>query len=328
MQYRILLSLLVALLIAPTIGRAAPLAERAGVTAFIDEMVRDHQFNRAELERLFATSEFRDSIIEAISRPAEAKPWHQYRPIFVTASRIGDGVNYCGEHRDLLLQVTERYGVPAEILCAIVGVETRYGRYQGSYPVVDALGTLAFGYPKRARFFRKQLVEYLLMAREEGFDPATRLGSYAGAMGQPQFIPSSFRAYAIDFDQSGQRDLWQSSADILGSVAHYLQRHRWQRGQPIAVPAKVSGSRWQALRDRGYQPSIRVAELADYGVTPLQPLARDAKVALLTLAGAQGEEAWLVLDNFYAITRYNHSPLYAMAVFQLAEGIAGRPVAE
>lgn len=317
MSYPILL--LISLLISPlVVAQGLPQPE---VDALIQEMVTEHQFDQQTLQSLFQQVAFQQDIIDAITRPAESKPWHDYRPIFVTESRIRDGVQFWTQHKELLSTIEQQYGVPAQILVAIVGVETRYGRHRGRYRVMDALSTLGFAYPKRSKFFRGQLKEFLLMSKEEGFDPLSLLGSYAGAMGQPQFIPSSFRAYAVDQDGNGQRDLWESEADVLGSVANYFARHQWQSGEPIAVRATVVGNNAADLIEQGYKPSISAAKLAALGVTATGDLDSSKQVALIELALRQGVEHWIAYQNFYVITRYNHSPLYAMSVFQLSEAI-------
>ena len=300
----------------------AGIAQRAEVQSFIDEMVREHRLDREELNRIFARTEIKTSILKAMSRPAEGKPWHEYRPIFLTEDRINKGVRFWRAHRATLERAEQRYGVDPAVIVAILGVETRYGGYIGSYRVVDALATLGFDYPRRAEFFLKQLEAFLLMSREEGFDALTPKGSYAGAMGVPQFIPTSFRAYAVDFDGDGKRDLWESMEDVIGSVANYFHLHHWQPGGAVAHRATLrSIAAAQPLIDQGYKPSIRAADLVRYGAASREPLADDAQVALLALDQANGKEYWIAEQNFYVITRYNHSPLYAMAVYQLSEAI-------
>ncbi len=299
----------------------ADLAAREDVQGFITQMSSEYGFDGERLQSLFKKVKLRDDIIRAISRPAESKPWHRYRPIFVTESRMREGAEFWREHAELLAEAERRYGIPPSILVAILGVETRYGRHRGGYRVMDSLSTLAFDYPPRAKFFRGQLEEYLLMAREEALDPLELTGSYAGAMGQPQFIPSSFRAYAVDFDGDGRRDLWDSVDDIVGSVANYFSRHHWRAGEPIATRVEVNGEAHRPLLERGYRPSVTVGELEGFGVTMQSTLDPGLDAALIALETEEGPEHWLALHNFYVITRYNHSPLYAMAVYQLAEGI-------
>lgn len=289
---------------------------------FIKEMSSKHDFAPEELEKLFAQVEHKQSIIDAISRPAESKPWYQYRPIFVTASRIRQGVEFWKENEALLERARKEYGVPPHIITAIIGVETRYGRHAGRYRVMDSLSTLAFDYPPRAGFFRGQLEKFLIMAREEKRDPLEFLGSYAGAMGMPQFIPSSFLAYAVDFDKDGHRDLWDNSADVIGSVANYFARHKWREGEAIASRARIKGEAPQAILDKGYRPSFKLGELRELGVEPVDDYTDEDEVALIALESRPDhQQYWVTRHNFYVITRYNHSPLYAMAVYQLAEAI-------
>ncbi len=299
--------------------------QRPEVQAFIDEMVSKHGFDRAELEREFGQVRMKQKIIDAITRPAESKPWFQYRPIFVTETRIDEGVKFWNDNVADLERAEQVYGVPPEIVVAIIGVETRYGRHKGGWRVMDALSTLAFAYPKRAKFFRSELEEYLLLAREEGLDPLSIKGSYAGAMGKAQFISSSYRNFAVDFDGDGKRDLWHNTADAIGSVANYFKRHNWQPGAPVGSYAMVGSNRISRLLKAGIKPHTPVKELRKQGVTALTPLPPEAPAALIAFDNKVGRpDYWLGLNNFYTITRYNHSPLYAMAVYQLGEAIKAR----
>lgn len=320
---RSLLPLLLALLCASPlpVQAAKPSGFDAEVRQFILEISEKYGLMQSELQQLMDKAVYHQSIIDAITRPAEAKPWSAYRPIFVTPSRIEQGVEFWNENAALLEKAEYDYGVPPELIVAIVGVETRYGRYIGKYPVIDALSTLAFGYPKRAEFFRRELEQFLLLVREEQIDPEIALGSYAGAMGLPQFIPSSYRAYAVDFDQDGKRDLWNSKSDVIGSVAAYFKRHGWQRGGQITSRASGADNRHVAFVEAGMKPSIAVGSLRKAGINSEQPVADDALASLIRLDGDEGDEYWLGLHNFYVITRYNHSNLYAMAVYQLSREI-------
>ena len=293
-----------------------------GLTDFIDEMHQKQQFDKAQLNAVFADVEVKESILKAISRPAEkSKPWYDYRKIFITDKRIKGGVNFWQDNAEALAKAEQQYGVPAEIIIAILGVETSYGGNVGSYRVVDALSTLAFRYPPRSKFFRSELGHFLVLTREEGMTILSPVGSYAGAMGLGQFMPSSYRAYAVDFDGDGQRDIWTNPTDAIGSIANYLARHGWQRGEPIAHPSSVIGSVPTTLLKKGSKPALNPVELKQAGVS-LNAVPDDAKkVALITLTQPQGEEYWVTRQNFYSITRYNHSRMYAMAVTQLAEAI-------
>ena len=292
--------------------------DRAEVREFIDDLVNNHAFDKTELSRLFAEVKRQQKALDAIARPAEAKPWHEYRAIFITPERIDRGVQFWRENEALLERAEQNYGVPASIIVAIIGVETFYGRRMGTYPVFPTLTTLGFDYPPRAAFFRKELHHFLLLAREESLDLHAMKGSYAGAMGQPQFISSSFRRYAIDFDNDGKRDLWNSNADAIGSVANYFQHHGWQSNSQVTVPAKIDGAAHKKLLDRGMKPSITPATLKSHGVRPKYGPVVEENVAFFEFDLTDGKQHWIGFDNFYVITRYNRSPLYAMAVYQLS----------
>jgi membrane-bound lytic murein transglycosylase B len=304
-----------------SVATAPDLSQRAEVRAFIAAMAQRHGFDPAQLETWFKAARVRGDIIDAISRPAESKPWYQYRPIFLQAARIEGGVEFWNRHARELERAEQIYGVPPQIITAILGVETRYGSRQGAYRVMDSLVTLAFDYPPRAAFFKDELEQYLLLTREEGVDPLSLTGSYAGAMGQTQFISSSYRRYAVDFDGDGKRDLWNNSADAIGSVANYFKEHGWERGGAVAVPVTVGGAYTQTLVDKGLKPSLRVLDLKRQGIKVTDSLPEDDMVSLIELEQKDGPEYWMGLQNFYVITRYNHSPLYAMAVYQLSEEI-------
>lgn len=302
-----------------------PLASRADVQAFIREMVARHRFSAAQLQSAFSRAYAKPDIIAAMSRPAEAKPWYAYRTIFVNPKRIQGGVEFWQANAAALAQAEQVYGVPPEIVVAIIGVETQYGGNMGKYRVLEALSTLAFDYPRRAAYFRKELENFLLLTRAEGMNPLDPRGSYAGAMGLGQFMPSSFQSYAVDFDGDGHRDLWRNPRDAIGSVANYFKKNGWRSGQPVATPAAVSGDAYQAIISRQISPpQSSVARLRSQGIIPQTPVS-DAQAAMLVeLQGRDGSEYWLGFDNFYAITRYNRSLLYAMAVHQLSQEIRER----
>lgn len=294
-------------------------ADTAKGKAFIDEMVREHDFSRADLEYWMGSATRYDAVIEAMSKPAEKTlTWAQYRPIFIKEGRITSAVEFARTNADLLARVEQQYGVPREIIVAIIGVESWFGKYKGKHPALQSLATLAFDYPRRAKFFRNELKEFLLLAREEGFEPLSVKGSYAAAMGMPQFISSSYRAYAVDGDGDGERDLFGSIPDICASVANYFSRHGWRTGELITEQVSVSGD-VTALVKKGSKPKLTAADFSKIGVQP--KLAKNELAALIELKGNQGLEHWVGYKNFYVITRYNHSPLYAMAVFQLAQSI-------
>jgi len=311
--------------LAGVFGLAQPVAaadylDSPQVAEFVAEMTRDYGFAGEQLVSLFAEVQRKQAILDAISRPAEkVKPWKDYRPIFITDSRIARGVDFWREHQATLARAEQEYGVPAQVIVAIIGVETFYGGNTGSYRVMDALSTLAFDYPPRAPFFRKELREFLMLAREEQVDPLSLKGSYAGAMGMPQFMPSSFRAYAVDFDGDGHINIWNNPVDAIGSVASYFKRHGWQPGEPVASRASVKGEQAEQGLAPGLDPASNVGELRALGWSSRDALSDELPVTAFRLEGAEGAEYWLGLPNFFVITRYNRSVMYAMAVNQLAE---------
>ena len=296
--------------------------KKAAVRQFVNEMVTKHGLNAAQLTRLLRHAHAQPKIIAAMRRPGEAKPWYQYRELFLTPTRIQQGVAFWAEAQPWLSKAEENYGVPAEIIVGILGVETQYGRHLGKFKVLDALTTLAFNYPERAEFFRSELENFILLVREEHLNPRTLTGSYAGAMGTPQFMPSSYRRFAVDFDGDGKKDLLGSTADIIGSVANYFNSHQWRPGQPVVSRATIQGEGYRALVEQGIKPQTPLSNFASYGVTltGVQPPGTELG-ALIELEAAEGPEYWVGLQNFYVITRYNHSPLYALAVYQLAQEV-------
>ena len=292
------------------------------VDQFIAVMVRDQGFAAPQLKALFAQVERKQPILDAISRPAErVKPWKEYRPIFLTEARINRGVEFWKQHAEALARAEREYGVPAQVIVAIIGVETFFGRNTGNWRVIDALATLGFDYPPRADFFRKELREFLLLTREQRVDPLGVTGSYAGAMGMPQFMPSSFRAYAVDFDHDGHIDIWNDPEDAIGSVASYFQRHGWVAGDPVATRARVAGTRFADGLTQGLEPVKSVGDLRQLGWTPLDAVDDRYAVTAFRLEGEQGDEFWMGLPNFYVITRYNRSVMYALAVHQLSAAL-------
>ncbi len=297
--------------------------ELPGVDSFIDKLVTQYGFDKTKLTRLFAEVEVQPDILKAISRPAEkSKPWYEYRRIFLTPKRIQRGVVFWEGHQDSLAQAQATFGVTPEIIVAILGVETSYGRYTGQYRVMDSLSTLAFRYPPRSRFFRHQLLEFLLLTREERQDPLRFKGSYAGAMGLAQFMPDSFRNYAVDFDQDGWPDIWGSPKDAIGSIANFLkEKGGWQAGASIVRSAEVEGADYRHWLDKGLKPSIPLRQLLQEGVRVPGSAAGDELTSLFVLEQEDGPQVWIGFRNFYALIRYNSSPLYAMAVYQLAEAI-------
>jgi membrane-bound lytic murein transglycosylase B len=313
------LPLLVAML--PLMGAAsAPAAQNLSpeIESFIQEMVQKHQFKVDTLRRLFARVEPNPAVISAISAPITALPWYEFRSRFVDAVRINGGLRFWREHATTLEKASREFGVPEEIIVATIGVETIYGRRTGGFGVLEALTMLAFHYPPRAELFRSELVQYLLLAREARFDATSMKGSYAGAIGIPQFMPSSYRRYAVDFDGDGRRDLLNSPADAIGSVANYYRSHGWRAGETIAVPAEVDPGSATALVELGVKPLLKVGELKRRGVSPAAPVEEEPQAALIMVESETGPSYWLGLNNFYVITRYNRNINYALAVHELA----------
>lgn len=287
---------------------------------FIDLMVNEHQFSRAEIESTLAKSNVNQAILKAIARPWEAKPWHQYYPIFLTEKRLDKGIQFWKTHQKTLARAEQEFGVPAEIIVAIIGVETFYGTYKGKYSALDALVTLGFHYPPRAKFFRSELAQLFLLAKEEKFDITELKGSYAGAMGWGQFISSSYRHYAVDFDGDGIRDLLNNPQDAIGSVANYFKKHHWQANQDIAFKATIKGNEFQQYLSKSLKYSHQLSQLQNAGVSiEASNLDNQTSAKLFEFAQPKSKEYWVGLPNFYVITRYNHSPLYAMAVFQFSQ---------
>jgi len=294
---------------------------RAEVAGFVEDMASRHGFDAASLASVLEQARTRQPILDAMSRPAERRlDWSEYRGRFITERRVQRGVDTYRDRRGLLEQAASS-GVPATYLLAIVGVETSYGENTGRHRVIDALATLAFDYPARAEFFRDELEQFLLMAREESLDPLAPLGSYAGAMGIPQFMPTSFRSFAVDGDGDGHRDLWSDWADVFASVGNYLKAHGWQAGEPVMTAADVDGADLAGLETSKAALTETVESLHRRGVKFETSLPPEAPAMLVALARPFGAEYRVGFANFYAITRYNRSLLYASAVHDLAEAI-------
>ncbi len=297
---------------------------RTDVREFIDDMVGRHGFVADELEFLFSRARSRQAILRAITprKTPQARSWKTYRARFVNETRINGGTAFWSRHRKVLARASREHGVPAEIIVAIIGVETLYGRQTGNFRVVDSLATLAFDYPPRAAFFRSELEQYLLLARDEKFDVFSVKGSYAGAIGIPQFMPGSIRRYGVDYDGSASIDLRRSAADAIGSVANYLRAHGWRRDEAVWAPARVAGESHRALLDAGIRPSIRLADLGRYHTETPATLPPDTQIALIALESPNAETEYrLGFENFYVLTRYNRSSLYASAVADLAAAL-------
>lgn len=284
-------------------------------------MASKHHYDKKHLNTIFKEATLQPKVIEKMTRPYEAKPWHLYKKLFITDKRVRKGVAFWNQNSKTLDSVSKRYGVPASVIVAIIGVESNYGTQPYEFRIIDALTTLAFAYPSRSKFFRSELRHYLLLTRKKELDPLLIYGSYAGAIGLPQFMPSSYRSYAINFSGTDTISLRDNHDDAIASVANFLKAHGWVRGKPIAIPATITGKRHMALKELKLSSRYRVSVLKKYGIKPKTALTPNQKVMLIRLKRKKGVEYWLGLKNFRAITRYNHSKLYAMAVFQLAEQI-------
>ena len=299
----------------------AAMGETELFNSFVIKMVDKHQFRSEELKKLFQSVEIKENIIKTMERPAEGLPWYKYRKIFMNDKRIKGGVKFWQENEQTLSAIESKYGVPAEIIVAIIGVETLYGKNTGHHRVIDALSTLGFSYPKRSKFFLSELENFLILCREENISPLEPTGSYAGAMGIPQFMPSSYRAYAADFEGDEKRDIWNNPADAIASVANYFVKHHWHKGELITFPVTALGDSHQKFLTKGLKPDTKWLDLVIKSVSAQQTLAHDKVVKLLSYQQENGNALWVGLHNFYVITRYNHSPLYAMAVYQLSDAI-------
>ena len=295
-------------------------SDETEVREFISHMHEQHGFDIAHLSRHFAAIRPNAAVLRAIrpaAVPEQQRSWERYRERFVNARRNEGGQRFWQENETTLLRAEAIYGVPAEVIVAIIGVETEYGRNMGKFGVLEALASLAFHYPPRATFFRSELEQFLLLARENGVSPLDIKGSYAGAIGIPQFMPSSQRRYAVDFDGDDRIDLRNSATDAIGSVARFLQQHGWLSGTPIAAPARVESDP-AALVAAGIKPAALLQDLAKQGVVAEGDADRPAALIDLVTPDA-ATEYWVGFENFYVITRYNRSSFYAMSVFQLAE---------
>jgi membrane-bound lytic murein transglycosylase B len=293
---------------------------RPEVRAFIEETSRNLGFERQQLEALLAQAETKQPILDAISRPAErVVPWHEYRDRFLTEKRILQGADFWVAHGETLQRISDP-NVAASVV-GILGVETSFGRITGRYRVLDALATLAFDYPPRSEFFRGELQQFLLLSREEAVDPKTALGSYAGAMGAPQFISSSYRNFAVDGDGNGRRDLWNSWDDVISSVANYLLVYGWREGEPVVVVATLASADLSRFDTSKLALNETVQSLRDKGVRFETSLPADAPALLIVAQGKDGPVYRVGFNNFYVLTRYNRSPMYAMAVHDLGQAI-------
>lgn len=295
------------------------LLQKREAQAFVQELVQKHHFSRKEVVEALREAQYQPQIIASMERPYEKKSWDVYRDLFLTPQRLNEGLQFWQQNRAALEKAEKQYGVPASVIVAIIGVETLYGKHQGTYRVLDALSTLAFYYPKRSAFFTKELKEYFLLCREHHVSVTAYKGSYAGAMGKPQFMPSSYRFYAVDFMGKGHANLMEDNNDAIGSVANYFRQHGWKKGDLVVQPVTLRGQHY-----RSFHTNTRTAEypywrLVNHGVIPKpQSSPHPDKAGLIELATQQGPEYWMAYPNFYVITRYNTSPQYALVVYMLS----------
>lgn len=299
---------------------------RPDVQTFIDTMVNKHHFSRDEMTSLMDNVKTRQQVLLQMRKPLEIEPWRTYQMLFVNEWRIKHGVEFWKKHEAALKKAEATYGVPASIIVATVGVETKYGERMGGYRVIDSLSSLGFSDSPRAAFFRSELEQFLLLTREQHMDPLKIEGSYAGAIGQPQFMPSSYRAYAVNFSGSGQADLLNDPVDVIGSVANYYHKHGWHEDQPIATQALTIGSRYNYfVKKHKLEKWLHLKELARYGVIPKSKIKHTTdKLKVVELPSRFHKEYWLGYPNFAVIKSYNSSDLYAMAVYQLSQYITNR----
>jgi len=299
--------------------------QRPNIQAFIENMVTKHNYDKKELSNILLNSTSQEKILSAISRPAEKTlTWNEYRNIFLKKERINAGAKFWKEHQITLEKIRKKTGVNIEILVGIVGVETYFGRITGGYRVIDALTTLAFDYPKRSQFFTKELEAFLLLTKEENMDPFDATGSYAGAMGSPQFMPSSYRAYAVDSDGDGKRDIWNNWTDVIGSIANYFIAHGWQEGNEVIVPAFESDAiaKERIIIKNGLKATETIMSLKSKGISFNTNMKQDHPAELLHLEQKNSNDYWVAMHNFFVITKYNHSIMYGLAVHQLGQEIA------
>lgn len=315
----VLLSLLFPTIVSASVQLKLSLSQQQ---AFTRHMVIRHHFNYQQLTQLFAKVKLQPQAIQLMKQPHEAKPWYKYRSLLVTPDRIAGGVKFWHEHAKLLSQIEQKYGVPTNIIVAVLGIESNYAAVQGNFKVLDTLFTLAFSYPRRSAYFRHELEQFLLLAREAKLDPNLIYGSYSGAIGQPQFMPSTYRQYAVAYKHAGYSNLFSNDADVIASIANYFKRHGWRKGAPITVKAQIMKNKYLAIAHYGLRSKITIASLQCHGVTASVPIAPTQQVTFLRLQQQQGYEYWIGLPNFYVLSSYNPSLNYTMAVFQLAQQIA------
>jgi len=298
----------------------AQFAQRPDVQLFINQMVKKYGFNKQQLNALFSQVKIYQQIMKHINKPLEKEYWKTYQVLFVNEWRIEHGVKFWDQYADVLRRAEQTYGVPASIIVATIGIETKFGQRTGDYRVIDSLSNIAFNHSSRSKYFRSELEQFLLLTREEHLDPLKVMGSYAGAIGQPQFMPSSYRHYAVNFSKSGKTDLMHNEVDVIGSVANYYSKNGWNNTQPVAVPAIMIGDRYNYLvkKNKISQPTT-ISDLSNYGIIPKRKIGfDDLRVKVIELQNRYNKEYWIGFHNFDVIKRYNPSDLYAMAVYQLS----------
>lgn len=316
--------LILAILSMPNAYADPNLLHKKETQAFIQELVVHDHFDRKQVQRILSAAVYQPRIIESMDRPYEKKNWDVYQALFLTPERLNSGITFWRNNQKVLQKVSREYGVPPEMIVAILGVETLYGKRQGDYRVLDALTTLAFYYPSRAPYFKRELREFLLLCREHHVSPTLYKGSYAGAMGKPQFMPSSYRSYAVDYRGKGRPNLMSKDQDVIISVANYFKLHGWQAQQHRVVEKVQMPQRAHNLVMNSKSPNYTLPELSHAGIRPPMRHANGAtpqKAGLLELLTDNGAEYWMAYPNFYVITRYNTSPQYALVVYLLAQSL-------
>ncbi|MBU0455329.1 MAG: lytic murein transglycosylase B [Pseudomonadota bacterium] len=298
-----------------------PFGERKDVQAFIQQMVARDHFDREKLTSLFNTVKPRPKIYIKLDHPKEAEPWFQYKQIFLNKQRIEDGVAFWHQHKKTLEKAEKMYGVPPQIIVSIIGIESDFGTQLGTFKVLDSLSDIAFNYPKRTRFFRSELRDFLLFCRRWKLDPTIVLGSYAGAIGEAQFMPSSMLAYAIKFDHKKDTSILNDQDDVIGSIANFLNHYGWIAGQPMMMRAKISKTQKLKIKANQHEPTFSMEQLKKNGITPLETLPKNSLFGLLELQEKSGNEYWIGLNNFYVTTRYNSHLLYVVATYQLSQAM-------
>ena len=316
------LSLFLAAFLSYSVFADRSLLNKRSVDVFVHQMVNQYHFDKRQLRTILLSAKFQPQIIESMERPYEKKTWDIYQALFVTPARVKSGVDFWKEHRVALAKAQAQYGVSASMIVAIIGIETLYGKNQGNYRVLDALTTLAFYYPQRSEFFTKELKEFLLLCREHGVQATQYLGSYAGAMGKPQFMPSSYRAYALNQRGKRQTDLMHNDNDVIFSVANYFHHHGWKAYEPVAQKTNMTPYALKRVNMSRKYASYPMTTLLSAGVKPITPPVKSLYAGVIELITAHGQEYWLAYHNFYVITRYNSSPQYALSAYLLSEQIS------